>query len=84
MGPEKSKSIGGKKHLGGNSNLIGCIDLDECEIKAASNTTYKGRPPATGTGICDTTDAMKCSIGKNERDSDNEYSCFKNLPIALL
>ena len=35
-------------------------------------TTWKGRPPATGSGTCPTTEAMKYSSGQGSDDRETE------------
>jgi hypothetical protein len=49
-GPEKSRSINGKKRDSGTSNIIGGIGLEFAEIRATSRITLNGRPPSTGNG----------------------------------
>ena len=68
----------------GTSNSMAFIEQDVEEIKAASCTTWKGLPPATGRGTWPTTDAMKNSKGQGSEDSDIENIWQRYRLIALI
>ena len=46
-------------------------------------TTWKGRPPATGSGTCPTTEAMKYSRGQGSDDRETEKIWHRYRRMAL-